>query len=84
MKCTVSSTTIPRVIATTIETANVTVPTEYPHNPKAMAAGTRFGTSEIKPNFTFRSTNKMTSEININAKIVPCSIAGTSRAEIMV
>ncbi|CAI8426314.1 MAG: Uncharacterised protein [SAR116 cluster bacterium] len=70
-KCTVSSTTIPNVIAATMDTAKVTEPTVYPHNPNAIAAGTRFGTSDINPSFTFRNTSKITPEINIKAKIVP-------------
>ena len=48
-----------------------------------MTAGRRLGTSDISPSFRLRSTRKMTKEMNTNASDVPCSIEGTSRAEIM-
>ncbi len=58
-------------MATTIETARVTEPAVYPHKPKAMAAGRRFGINDITPSFTLRRTSRITPDIKINASVVP-------------
>ena len=75
---------MPSVMATTIDTARVTLPTMKSHSPKPIIAGTRFGTSETRPSLKLRSTRKMTKEIKTSASEVPFSIEGTSRAEIIV
>ena len=69
-----SSTTIPNVIAATTDKATPTSPFKYPHKPKPIAAGNKFGIKLNKPSFTFFNAIINKKEIKIKAVVVPTSI----------
>ena len=81
-KCTVSSTTIPSVTATTTATDKPTSPTKYPQIPNAIAAGNKFGIKLIKPIRRLRNAKINISEINVNAINEPNSMELILRSEI--
>ena len=72
MKCTVSSTTMPRVRAAMTEMANPTCRMVKPHRPNAMAAGARLGIRLMTPSLKlFRAMISMAEMITSAPKEAP-------------
>ena len=74
-KCTVSSTTMPMVMAMTTESANPTSPTTSPQRPNPINPGMKFGARLTSPIRSERKATTSRAEMPMNAITVPRSIA---------
>ena len=83
IKCTVSSTTMPKVMDATTERPKPISPTVNPQIPKAHRAGTTFGTILIKLISTRRRAIKNTSEIASQAPNAAINILRMFCSEIL-